>query len=89
MADPVTRWYEITQYDNKIVISIANLFETTWLTRYPIPMEILYGQGSEFIGHKFRKSLIDTEYWIANILGNYGNPTPSAIFEQIHQVLGI
>ena len=32
-----------------------NLVETTWLTRYPRPMEITYYQGSEFIGHEFRK----------------------------------
>ena len=61
MIDPVTGWYKITQYDDKIVISIANLFETTWLNRYPRSMEITYDQGSEFIGHEFRKYLIETE----------------------------
>ena len=29
MIEPVTRWFEITQYDEKIVLSIVNLFETT------------------------------------------------------------
>ena len=38
MIDPVTGWFEITQYDEKISIPIANLVETTWLTRNPIPM---------------------------------------------------
>ena len=38
MIDPVTGWFEITQYNNKIVISIANLVESMWLSRYPIPM---------------------------------------------------
>ena len=42
MIDPVTRWYEITQYDDKRVISITELVETTGLTRYPRPMEITY-----------------------------------------------
>ena len=64
MIEPVTGWFEITQYDDKIAISIANLVETMWLTRYPIPMEITYDQGSEFIGHEFIKSLIETEYRI-------------------------
>ena len=36
-------------------MSIANLVETTWLTRYPRPMEIAYDKGSEFIGHESRK----------------------------------
>ena len=47
------------KYDNKISISIADLVETTCLTRYPRPMEITYDQGSEFISHEFRKSLIE------------------------------
>ena len=32
---PVTRWFEITQYDEKRAISIANLVEVKWLTIYP------------------------------------------------------
>ena len=59
MIDPVTGWFKITQYTNKIEISIANLVETMWLSRYPRTMEITYNQGSEFIFHNFRKSLIE------------------------------
>ena len=59
MIYPVTGWSEITQYDNKIAIAITNLVETMWLTRYPRPMEIMYDQGSDFIGHDFRKPLIE------------------------------
>ena len=51
MIDPVTGWFEITRYNNKRVISIADLVETKCLSRYPRPMEIRYDQGSEFIGH--------------------------------------
>ena len=46
MIDPVTGWFEIAQYEDKIEISIANLVETTWLSRYPRPIEITYDQGS-------------------------------------------
>ena len=60
MIDLVTGWFKITQYDNKIAISSVNLIETTRLTRYPRPMEVIYDQGSEFIGLEFRKSLIET-----------------------------
>ena len=62
MIYPVTGWFKIMQYDNKRSISIANLVENMWLTRYPIPIDILYGQGSEFIGREFRKFLIEEEY---------------------------
>ena len=59
MIDPITGCFDITQYDNKRTISIANLVETVWWTRYPRPMEITYDQGSESIGHEFGKSLIE------------------------------
>ena len=46
MIDPVTVWFEITQYNDKRAILIAKLVETTWLSRYPKPMEIMNDQGS-------------------------------------------
>ena len=33
MIDPATGWFEVTQYNNKISISISNLVETIWLSR--------------------------------------------------------
>ena len=46
MIDPVAEWFEITEHNDKIETSIANLVETKWLSRYPIPIEIVYDQGS-------------------------------------------
>ena len=45
MIDPVTEWFEITQYNDKRAISIANLVKNTWMYRYPRPIEITYAQG--------------------------------------------
>ena len=59
MIDPVTVWFEILKYNVKRVPSIANLLETTCLSRYPIPIEITYNQRSEFIGNGFRNLLIE------------------------------
>ena len=59
-----------------------------WLSRYPRPKEITYDQGSEFIGPKFRKYLIRTEYGITAKPRTSGNTIYNAILEQIHQVLG-
>ena len=70
------------------MISIADLVETTWLSRYSIPIEITYKQGSEFIGREFRKSLIETEYGITAKPSTSGNPMSNAVLEYIHQVLG-
>ena len=38
MIDPVTGWFEITQYNDKKYMVIANLVETTWLVQYPWPV---------------------------------------------------
>ena len=64
MIDPVTGWFEITQYDNKHTISIMNLVVTKWLTRYSRLTEITYDQGSKFICNEFRKFLFEYEYGI-------------------------
>ena len=37
-----------------------SLVETAWIYRYPIPIEITYDQGKIYIGHYFRKFLIET-----------------------------
>ena len=39
MIYPVTGWFEVTQYSDKKVMTIANLVETTWLFRYPWTVE--------------------------------------------------
>ena len=59
MIDPVTRWFEVMQCSNKKAMMIANLVETTWLIRYPWPVEITYEQGGKFLGHKFKNILIE------------------------------
>ena len=51
MINLVTGWFEIEKYDTKRVISIANLVGTSWLSIYLRPIEIMYDQGKEFIGH--------------------------------------
>ena len=65
-----------------------NLVETTFLSKWPIPMEIMYDKWSEFIGREFRTSLIETEYSITSKPSILGNPTSNAILERIRQVLG-
>ena len=70
------------------MLSIVNLVETTWLTRYPRPTEIMYDQGSEFIGPDFIKYLIEIEYGIVDKSSTLVDPKTSAVLEQIHQVMG-
>ena len=57
------------------------------MSRYPIPIEIMYDQGKECIGQEFIKYLIETEYRITAKPSTSVNPVYNAILERIHQVL--
>ena len=48
MINPITGWSKIAEYNNKYKRKIVNSVETTWLTRYPWPTEIMYDQVSAF-----------------------------------------
>jgi hypothetical protein len=58
MIDPATGWLKITQYKEKNSISIANLITINWLSRYPLPDQVIFDQDNEFIGHELRTMII-------------------------------
>ena len=49
MIDPATGWFEMKQLPNKEAITVANIVEQQWLTRYPWPQLITYDKGTEFL----------------------------------------
>jgi hypothetical protein len=59
MIDPATGWFKIHQYDGKRAITVANIAEEVWFSRYPWPTQVTFDRGSEFIGHEFKKMLND------------------------------
>ena len=42
MIYPVNVWFELIKYYDKKSMTIANLVETKWMSRYPWPTEITY-----------------------------------------------
>ena len=60
MIYPATGWLKILQYNYKQATTITNLVEQTWLCRYIRPTIITYDRGNEFLGHAFKKYLIET-----------------------------
>ena len=79
MIYPVTGWFEVTKYSYKKATTIKNLVETTWLARYPWPVEITYDQGGELLGHEFKNTLIENEYGFKTKPASPGNPQVNAI----------
>ncbi len=87
MIDPATGWFEIHQYDDKQSITVANIAEQQWFSRYPWPTQITFDRGSEFIGQDFQK-MIKEDYGITAKPITVRNPQSNAIVERIHQVIG-
>ena len=50
MIDPATGWFEIAEVPSNDVVSarISQIFNNTWLSRYPQPAIVVYDHGSEF-----------------------------------------
>ena len=89
MIDPATGWLEIEQYlEDREAITIANIVENTWLTRYPRPDLCTIDRGSEFIGHQFKNQLMKKEYGIKVKKATTANPQANSILERVHQVIG-
>ena len=55
MIDPATGWFEIQQYDYKKSITVANIDEQEWLSRYPWLTQINFDRGSEFISRTSKR----------------------------------
>lgn len=73
MIDPATGWFEIKEYNDKKPITVANIVEQEWLTRYPRPYLITLNRGSEFIGQDFR-DMCDHDYGIKRTVISTRNP---------------
>ena len=87
MIDPATGWFEIQQYDDKRSITVANIAEQEWFSRYPWPTQVTFDRGSEFIGKDFQK-MIKQDYGVKAKPITVRNPQANAIVERVHQVIG-
>ena len=86
MIDPASGWFEIHQYDNKKSITVANIAEQEWFSRYPWPMQVTFDRGSEFTGNGFKQMLVN-DYGMKQKPITVRNPQANAIMERIHQVI--
>ncbi len=86
MVDPATGWFEIHQYEDKKSITVANIVEQEWFSRYPWPTQITFDRGSEFIGQDFQQ-MIKEDYGIKEKPITVRNPQANAMVERIHQTI--
>jgi hypothetical protein len=86
MIDPATSWFEIKSITDKTAITVAEVVETTWLTRYPRPSQLTYDRGSEFLAEF--ATMIVKDYGIIKKPISTRNPQANAIIERLHKTLG-
>ena len=100
MIDPVTSWFEIVQIpvievrnpktkekELKIDITsarISQLFNNTWLCRYPRPGECIYDNGSEF---KLYFKQLCNQYDLKQKPTSKKNSQANSVLERVHQVV--
>ena len=85
IIDTVTNYPELVRIENKTAEHIGMLFENTWLSRYPRPMQCIYDQGSEFLGSGFRAVL--DRHFIRHNPAATKNPQANAVVERLHQTI--
>jgi hypothetical protein len=86
MIDPANSWFEIKSIVDKTAINVAQVVETTWLTRYPWPQEITYNRGTEFMAEF--ATMVEDDYGIKKKPITTRNPQANSIIERIHQTSG-
>jgi transposase InsO family protein len=86
MIDPATGWFELREIPNKEALTVANLVEQTWLTRYPWPNQIIFDRGKEFMGEFAR--MVQKDYGIKKKPITTRNPQANSIIERVHQTIG-
>ena len=86
MIYPATGWFEMAQIPNKTAAEIADITEKNWFTRYPLPQQIVFDCGTEFMA-EFSK-MCHNEYGLKRKPITTRNPQSNAIIKRIHQNIG-
>ena len=83
--DPATGWFEVTEIPEKNSARISQIFNNTWLSRYPRPQKVIFDNGNEF-----KKDFLPLlkDFAIKPTPTTIKNPQANAILERVHQVLG-
>ena len=84
-VDPATGWFEIAEIPDKTSARISQIFNSTWLARYPRPRKVIFDNGNEF-----KKDVLPLlkDFSIKPTPTTIKNPQANAILERVHQVLG-
>ena len=86
MINPATDWFEMAQIPNKTAAEIAEITEKNWFTRYPLPQQIVFDRGIEFMA-EFSK-ICQNDYGLKSKPITTRKPQSNTIIERIHKIIG-
>ena len=99
MIDPATGWFQIfriptfnldevvidnDKYIDKSSTRVSQMFNNTWLCRYPRQRRVVLDNGSDF---KLDLTPLLNYFDIKPVLLSVKNPQSNALVEQVHQVI--
>jgi transposase InsO family protein len=64
---------------------VSNVVETTWLTRYPYPTQVVLDRGTEFMAEL--TEMIASDYGVKKKPITARNPQANSILEMMHQTI--
>ena len=82
MIDPATDWIEIHTIPSTCAELVSNVVELAWLTRYPLPSNVIVDRGNEFLAEL--KTIIQANYGIIVKPITLINPKANSILERFH-----
>jgi hypothetical protein len=86
VIDPATGWFKMEQISNKTAAEAADICETTWFTRCPLPQRITLNRGTEFMAEFAKMVKNDCGLKLEPVTTR--NPQANVIAERVHQTIG-
>ena len=84
MQDEATTFPEIAVLQDKSMLTVAQIFDKQWLSRYPRPMQVIFDNGGEF-KQEFTDML--ESYGINKKPTTVKNPQSNSRHERMHQTI--
>jgi len=85
MIEPVTGWFEIAEIPAKSADVVADIFERTWLVRYPRPAQVTMDRGCEFMAEM--QCMPRDDYGIEKKMTTTRNPQANSMVDHAHHTV--
>ena len=86
MIHPATGWFKMSKILNKTAAEFADITKKNWFTRYPLPQQIVFDRGTEFMAKL--ANTCQNNYGLKRKPIKTRSHQSNAIIEQTHRTIG-